>query len=162
MDDDGGIELALSAGAPPGRLIIAARNLIAPALAQQRQQHPVPDRAALVAAEELDLGGQLGPHRDKALPVRRAVAQRVEHLPQRLAGKAEADLSGWAQLAGALFGDVDRFKPALAQLAEPGDREQARLVALGLQPVSALAATIEAAAPLRDDPFRAALTHGLE
>src|SRR3954471_20199327 len=88
-----------------------------------RQDHPVADEAGLVPAEELHLGEQPELHRDEALPGR-VGAQLVERVPQPLPGEAEPHLSGRVQHPAPLFGDIDCFKPALAQLAEAGDREQ--------------------------------------
>src|ERR1051325_7478670 len=54
---------------------------------------------------------------------------------------APARISRSLSAVGACLRQIDSLQPALAQLAEASDREGAGLVALGLQPVPALAAT---------------------
>src|SRR4051794_10127693 len=126
-----------------------------------RQQHAVPDPTGLVSAEVFDTGDEpeLNRHEALAAGIR---AHLVEYVPEPFAGEPEAYLPGRVQNPVPLLRDVDRLKPALAQLAEAGDRENAGLVAFGLQPVLALAARVEAATAFRDDALGADLSHGFE
>jgi hypothetical protein len=69
-------------------------------------------------------------------------AQRVQTRPQLLAGKTELDQPRGHQLTVAPFGDRDRLVLDVAS-----DDKGARLADLGLEPVAAGAAAIDAAGP---------------
>src|SRR3954468_22900953 len=87
----------------------------------------LPDPTGLVSAEVFDTGDEpeLNRHEALAAGIR---AHLVEYVPEPFAGEPEAYLPGRVQNPVPLLRDVDRLKPALAEFAEPGDRENAGLV----------------------------------
>src|SRR5690349_4359587 len=73
-----------------------------------RQQHAVPDKAALVPTEKLDLGRQERIDGNNALD-RLAGPARIELGPQPPPREAKPDLAGRTQATVALFRDEQRF-----------------------------------------------------
>src|SRR5262249_48762769 len=125
-----------------------------------RQDHAIADRAALVPAEELDVRHEPEPDRDNAFLCWPG-APLVEYVPEPLADE-EADLPSGAKNTITRLGDIDRIELAIAEFAKAGDREDARFRAFGLQPFPALAASVEAAPPLRHNALGPDLAHGFE